>query len=409
MESRQDNKDYPNPNPEVERIENKSEVEAKSKKPSEINPQRPGYGVAGKGVVLWANYFNLYSKKDVELYRYSVTIAADSKGRVPVGKKVKRIIQLLLEDHLFVSYGSNIATDFKSNLISRTELDLDAKGEGQDNQDYVVTYRSEEEDVPAQNAIQYRCRIQFTGSLTLSELVNHLTSTQAGLMFGSKEEITQALNIVLGHYPKTDPSTITVASNRHFDTKAADRMSLGAGLEAIRGFFMSVRTATARVLVNVQVKNMAFYENGPLDGLMGAFMAGTRGVNKVDLLKFVKGLSFDRTHILNMNSAGKRIPKPKKVEGFASRDDGRRLVHPPIVPHFGAGAKDVQFYLEDSPGDSSNKPGPAAGGGGKKGKKGVQKAGPEPASRGRYISVFDFFKESKLAFNIFCLRYRDAY
>ncbi|KAH8691555.1 ribonuclease H-like domain-containing protein [Talaromyces proteolyticus] len=393
MKLRQDNKDYPNPNPEVERIENKSAVEAKTKKRSETNPQRPGYGVAGKKVVLWANYFNLHSKKDVEFYRYSVTIAADSRGRVPVGKKVKRIIQLLLEDHLFGSYGSNIATDFKSNLICRVELDLDEEDEGQGNNEFVVTYRSEEEDVPAQNAIQYRCRIQFTGSLTLSELVNYLTSTQAGLMFGSKEEIIQALNIVLGYYPKADDSTITVASNRHFDTKATDRMSLGAGLQVIRGFFMSVRTATARVLVNVQVKNMAFYENGPLDRLMGAFMAGNRGANKVDLLKFVKGLTIDRTHLVNKNSTGKRIPKLKKVEGFATKDDGRRLAHPPIVPQFGAGAKEVQFYLEDSPVDSSSKPGPAAGGGGKKGKKGVKKAGPDPPPRGRYISVFDFFKE----------------
>lgn len=371
---------------------------AKSKRPSEVNPQRPGYGTVGKEVVLWANYFNLYSKKEVELYRYSVTIVPDNRGRAPVGKKAKRIIQLLLEDHLFQSYGTSITTDFRSNLISRVELDLGEEDESKDNKEYAVTYRSEEEDVPTQNAIQYYCRIQFTGSLTLSELVNYLTSTQAGLMFGSKEEIIQALNIVLGYYPKADPSTITVASNRHFDTTTTDRMSLGSGLEVIRGFFMSVRTATARVLVNLQVKNMAFYEAGPLDRLMGAFMAGSRGSNMFHLLKFVKGLSIDRLHIVNRNSTGKRIPKVKKIQGFATRDDGRRLPNPPIVPQFGAGAKEVQFYLGDVPGDSSIKPGPAVTRGGKKGKKGVKTAGPDPPpSGGRYISVFDFFKQSELA------------
>ena len=75
-------------------------------------------------------------------------------------------------------------------------------------------YRLEEEDVPAPNATQHHCRVQLTGSLTLSELVNHLTSTQAGLMFGSKEEIIQALNIVLGHHPKADPLVATIAANR---------------------------------------------------------------------------------------------------------------------------------------------------------------------------------------------------
>ena len=360
----------------------------KKRNSGETNPQRPGYGVKGREVILWTNHFNLYSKKDLELYRYSVTIAADGRGRVPVGKRAKRIVQLLLEEH-FLPHGHNIATDFKSNLISQDELDLEKD-------EYIVPYRSEEEDAPAPNATQYRCRIQFTGSLTLSELVNHLTSTQAGLMFGSKHEIIQALNIVLGHYPKAEPPVATIAANRHFGMNASDqnRMSLGAGLQVIRGFFMSVRAATARILVNVQVKNMAFYDEGPLNKIMIAFMSAN-GPNKVNLLKFVKRLCIDVTHIVRTNNRGQRIPRIKTVQGFATRDDGHNLARPPIVPQFGAGAKEVQFFLDNSPSASSSKSAPAAGGGGNKGKKGV-KDGPTPPSTGRYISVFDFFKESKL-------------
>ncbi len=375
----------PHPDKEVERIENKSAVEVKKKPTSETNPQRPGYGVGGKEVILWTNYFNLYSNNDLELYRYSVNITAGGKGRVPVGKKAKRIIGLLLEEH-FLPRKYNIATDFKSNLISRDELDVKEE-------DYIVTYRSEEEDSPAPNATQYRIGIRFTGSLTLSELINHLTSTQAGLMFGSKDEIIQALNIVLGHHPKAEPAVATIAANRHFSMNATaqDRMSLGAGLQVIRGFFMSVRAATARILVNVQVKNMAFYDEGPLDKIMMAYMS-VNGPNKIGLLKFVKRLSVDVTHITRTNSRGQRIPRIKTVQGFATRDDGRNLAHPPIVPQFGAGAKEVQFFLDTSAGASSSQPVPTAGRGRKKG----AKAGPVPPSTGSYISVFDFFKQSKL-------------
>jgi hypothetical protein len=269
--------------------------------------------------------------------------------------------------------------------------------------EFIVPYRLEEEDVPAPNATQHRCRVQLTGSLTLSELVNHLTSTQAGLMFGSKEEIIQALNIVLGHHPKADPSVATIAANRHFSKGAAaqDRMSLGAGLQVIRGFFMSVRAATARILVNVQVKNMAFYDEGPLDQIMNAFMSAN-GPNRVNLLRFVKKLSIDVTHIVRTNSRGQRIPRIKAIQGFATRDDGRNLEHPPRVPQFGAGAKEVQFFLDSSPGGSSSQSAPAAGGGGKKGKKAV-KAGPKPPpTGGRYISVFDFFHESKRLMHLKC-------
>ena len=145
------------------------------------------------------------------------------------------------------------------------------------------------------------------------------------------------------------------------------------------------------ILVNVQVKNMAFYDEGPLDKIMNAFMSAN-GPNKVNLLKFVKKLSVDAKHIVKTNTRGQRIPRIKTVQGFATKDDGRDLVHPPIVPQFGAGAKQVQFFLDNSPGASSSKPAPAAGGGGKKGKKGV-KAGPAPPSTGRYITVFDYFQE----------------
>ncbi|KAI1429223.1 RNA interference and gene silencing protein [Xylaria sp. FL1777] len=378
----QDHGQRPGPDKEVERIENKSAVEVKKKPTSENNPQRPGYGVRGMEVILWTNHFNLYSNNDLELYRYSVDIMAGSKGRTPVGKKAKRIVQLLLEEH-FLPSKHNIATDFRSNMISRDELDVKED-------EYIITYRSEEEDAPAPNATQYRIRIQFTGSLTLSELINHLTSTQAGLMFGSKDEIIQALNIVLGHNPKAEPSVATIAANRHFrmNATAQDRMSLGAGLQVIRGFFMSVRAATARILVNVQVKNMAFYEEGPLDKIMMAYTSDN-GPNKIGLLNFVKRLSVDVTHITRTNKRGQRIPRIKTIQGFATKDDGRHLTHPPIVPQFGAGAKDVQFFLDAAGGASSSQPVPGAG---KKGKKGA-KPSPASSSAGSYISIFDFFKQ----------------
>ena len=92
-------------------------------------------------------------------------------------------------------------------------------------------------------------------------------------------------------------------------------MSLGAGLQVIRGFFMSVRAATARILVNVQVKNMAFYDEGPLDQIMNAFMSAN-GPNRVNLLRFVKKLSVDVTHTVRTNSRGQRIPRIKNNPRF---------------------------------------------------------------------------------------------
>ncbi|KAL8792281.1 MAG: hypothetical protein Q9195_005160 [Heterodermia aff. obscurata] len=368
----------------VTKIENESAIRIKQATKKTLSgefPLRPGFGIMGREVLLWTNYFKLVSDGDLVLYRYSIEISPGEAGRVPVGKKVKRIVQLLLEEH-FQPRRSDIATDFKSNLISRNDLEIEEES-------YQVTYRADDEDEAAPNARQYRVRLQSTGLLTVSELMSYLTSSQADLMFGSKEQIIQALNIVVGHWPKAASTITTVAANRHFDLNAGpqDRMSLGAGLQAIRGFFVSVRAATARILVNVQVKNMAFYDEGPLDKIMHVYMQ-QNGPNKFVLAKFLNKLSIDVTHITRTNRSGRRVPRIKAIQGLATRDDGQNLAHPPKVPQYGAGAKEVQFFFDEAGEGASNKPKSPVGG--KKGKK-ASKAGPEPLSQSGYISVYDFF------------------
>jgi hypothetical protein len=118
------------------------------------------------------------------------------------------------------------------------------------------------------------------------------------------------------------------------------------------------------------------------------------GQSKVKLANFLKKLSVNVTHIVRRNRAGRQIPRIKVIVGLATRDDGRDLQHPPIVPNFGAGAKEVQFFLGGSEERPAGKAESPAGTNGKKGKK-AAKAGPEPPSEGRYISVHDFFQQSK--------------
>lgn len=354
-------------------------------------PQRPGFGTRGKEVVLWTNYFNMMAYGELLLHRYSIEVVGDSASRNPTGKKLRRVVQLFLEEHL-AQYGHDVATDFKSNLLSKTALELE--------EEYAVTYRVEDEDDPAPNAKVYRVRVRPTGMLTVSELMDHLTSAHTTQLFGSKEEIIQALDIVVGHYPKAAAYIASIGANRHFrlDAATSEKFDLGAGLTALRGFFVSVRAATARILVNVQVKHVAFYDDGPLDRLIHAFRV-PNGPNKVRLWNFLKKLSVDVTHIVKLNNAGKRIPRLKQLNGFATRDDGRGQEHPPRVLDFGAGSKEVEFFWSDSPVSPSGKPQGPSGTSGKKGKgKGKGKsnapAGPS-SSQGQYISVFDYFKRSK--------------
>ncbi len=322
---------------------------------------------------------------DLILFRYSIEIRADDAGRKPKGKKVKRIVELLLEE-FFPQYRYGIATDYKSNLICRSELPLEED-------EYRVQYRAEGEDDPSQNAKTYMLRLQGTGTLAVSELMDYLTSSHASALFGSKEEIIQALNIVMGHYPKTVPQVFSVGANKHFTLSpvASEHMSLGAGLQAIRGFFVSVRSATSRILLNVQVKHTACYEEGPLGRLMTVYLAQNGG-SMAELGSFLNKVRVQVTHIVRRNRAGHDLPRIKAITSLATPNDGNGLQYPPRVPKFAAGSKEVEFFLSE-PGEqpSGSQQSPAA----RKGKKGKKPAreGPDPPS-GRYISVYNFFLNS---------------
>jgi len=342
---------------------------------------------------------------DLLLHRYGIEVVEEGGARRPAGKKLKRVIQLLLEEHLN-QYGNQIVTDFKSNLLSKTDLKLEAE--------YTVRYRVEDEDDAAPNAKSYRVKLKHTGTLSVSELNEYLASPQVSKLFGTKEEIIQALNILLGHQPKNSSQIASIGANKHFrlDAASTEKLDLGAGLTAIRGFFVSVRAATTRILVNVQVKNGAFYEDGPLDELMNAFMQAN-GPDRTKLWNFAKKLTIDVVHIIKKNNAGKIIPRLKQVNGFATPTDGRELEHPPIVRTFGAGSKDVQFFLSEQsdhpskPPDTSEIPGKKGKGKGK-GKKGSGPAlaGPSSQSQGRYISVYDYFQLSEFYAHVVVIRYR---
>ncbi|KAF8847869.1 putative RNA interference and gene silencing protein [Acephala macrosclerotiorum] len=380
--------EHPQHNAQVRKIENETvrPLQLKGSAPQKPIletrlPQRPGYGTQGKEVVLWANYFEMVTHKDLILFRYSIEIIPvdDGVGRVPTGKKTKRVIELLIEEH-FSEHKYGIATDYKSNLICRSELPIDEDG-------YLVRYRSEDEDEPSPNAKTYRLRLQSTGTLAVSELMDYLTSSHASALFGSKDEIIQALNIVMGHYPKSASNIFSVGANKHFELApaASETMSLGGGLQAIRGFFVSVRSATCRILLNVQVKHVACYEEGLLGPLISAYLSHNDR-NMAKLATFLTKLRVRLTHIIKTNKEGREIPRIKLITGLAMPGDGHGLQHPPIVPKFAAGSKEVKFHL-GSPREQPStfqSSGTQQSSAGKKGKK----------AGGGYISVYDFFQRN---------------
>ncbi|KAL5044938.1 hypothetical protein BDW71DRAFT_198603 [Aspergillus fruticulosus] len=359
----------PQPNAKVTQTENSQAAALVRNERSVGYPERPGYGTQGLPVQLFANYLELKSGGK-SLFRYHIDI--DGGGRKLSSRKAKQIICLLLEDN-FPQFRHSIVTDYRSNMISHLKI-LDHE---QLPAMYTVTYRGEKEDEPHETPETYRVTCQFTGRLDPADLLSYLTSSNAANMLHEKDEILQALNIVLGHHSKSTESVASVSANKHYaiHDDVAEKFNLGAGLEALRGYFVSVRAATARLLVNVQVKYLACYQGGPLYLVIREFQYAN-GRSIYTLKRFLDRLRVRVTHIKRKNKRGEEIPRFKTIINVATPQDGNSLENPPKVKSVGAGPKDVSFFL-DAP---------------EQVKKSKKFAGPKPS--GSQITVAEFFERN---------------
>ncbi|KAF4417452.1 Argonaute Dicer PAZ [Fusarium acutatum] len=200
----------------------KNKLDLNSLKLTEGFPNRPGYGTRGTRVELTANYIELLPPSNLTLHQYDIQISP-----VAVGKKHFRVVQLLLQAPECASKQGDIATDFRSTLVSKTKL-------SQDEVLVEVPYRSESEDEPTARATVYKVRVQYSKTLNVGELVNYLNSTSLSQSLVDKQELTQALNIFLNHYAKSAKNLITIGSTKSFSLSSeAARADIGSGLEII--------------------------------------------------------------------------------------------------------------------------------------------------------------------------------
>jgi eukaryotic translation initiation factor 2C len=340
-------------------------------------PARPGHGTAGNKVDLYANYFSLKPKNDFVLGRYNVEISGELAP-----KKRKQLFRLLLQLPEF----AGAATDYSSMLISMGMLNIP------DNYEIDIPWRNEREDEVAADAKTYRVRIVAPTSLDIGALLNYLSTNMSNNAIAQqKGEMMQAMNTLMGFYALRHDGITSIGHNRHFSTDrvrfAHNVRSLGGGLEALRGFFQSVRPATGRLLLNVNVSHSVFLTPGRLVEVFGVLGSG-------DPKRLADKIRYKRVKLLHLpekkTNAGLVIPREKSINGLAQPSDGRNQQHPPQVPKYGAGPKEVKFWIDSVPSKGEESPKAGKKGGGKK-------AAGSDLPVNTYISVFDYFKKSEIS------------
>ena len=283
-------------------------------------PYRPGYGVLGKPVTLYANYFELLPPANMILFSYKVDIRpvagtsdnakkpADAVEPVsakeqsaPVGRKLSEIITILLQTLPYSQYADDVVTDYRSTLLSRRQLRLDATGW--------------EINIPHKGR-NYQAYVTPNGTVTVTELTDYLNSASMDRYFIEKATVLKALNIFVNHYARSSSDIVTLGRNQSFFLKPPLEWKLGAGLAALRGFFSSVRAATSRILINVNVSHAAVFRRIRLHDLIEEW-TGINDWNLSKLHSFLKGLRITLDHLEKKDGMGKPILKIKTISALA--------------------------------------------------------------------------------------------
>lgn len=363
---------------------------------TEFFPFRPGFGTGGTEVLLWANYFKLNVSADT-LFAYHLHVldkkttkaeqeageeaggeaeqeaAGKKKGkkgkkekpseqktdddqkkapREAKGKKLAKLIELALKK---LPATLAVATEYKSQLISLKPLelppdnimDVNFSEPGRDDETWFIRF-----DGPRTMDIRGLKEYLKTGSDPSNDNV-----------FPKFPEEVDALGVVMGHTARSSVKTSAVGRSRFYAIDQERKESSGdlserALLEILRGYFQSVRPATGRLLLNVNVTHGVFRKPIRLEDLFR--MRNLTNLDQPDKISREQRAELDRLHrFLARSRIQYRIPGDKPGEefviergmaGLATVKDGKDEERKPVFRYTNfpyASPATTQFFLSE--------------------------------------------------------------
>lgn len=302
-------------------------------------PKRPTYGVKGRAIVLYTNYFELKNVgPNTELYRYSLAFEEDNlakasrkpasgnEGAGDVSKaRKKRLVQLLLKMAPFDTLP--VASDWAQLLVSPRKVPLPKDKDKERVKLSVEWYPVDGEPLPPPSADEsdritaarkrntYTVLVEDIGTVSVQDLLRDLA--QPVVSYPLKLETIQALNVIMTYLPSSDQNIATAGGNKFYPCGSHPQLQiadLGSGLQALRGYFSSVRTSVNRLLVNVNVATGAFYKTGPLLTLMHEVIDGAQqtAYTHSKLIAFVRKLKIETNYLPELDTNGKAKMKGSK-------------------------------------------------------------------------------------------------
>ena len=363
------------PDATVKALEDKMLLATKGQPTVDGFPGRRSYGTKGRPVTLRTNYFHVQIAHDVDksiaekpLYRYTVDYADKEMPRPKKRRAIEQILQMPAFKKL------NHATDYAATIVTTEPLDgaflnkaleivLPVKGS-------TVILEAPADDSPehvkkARDRNTVRFKISSSNSFNLRDLTDFITSTSSQAHCPGYQDLIQILNIIMCK-PLNEANAVAKLPGNKFYPHAGllgeaghpgvESMDLAGGLVALRGYYSSVRCATGRILLNLNVTSGAFYNSVSLLDLQKSF--GARDFEQWEM--FIRKLK------VQYKRPGKDpIESVKTILGLAKPQPPKGGKPKVVVKRFG-NANDVVFSWQDHS---------------------------APVARERKTSVFEYFKE----------------
>lgn len=239
-------------------------------------PYRPNYGSQGEEVTLWANYFHLQFP-GLKLHKYNISIQDQKKvnkdkkddGKV-TGRKAMDIFQVILQQVRRDNGKVVFATDFKQKIVATTPFNLLPAtvvypvAQGARSRKYDLTISHQPIDV--EDLLRFLNNQAQTPRLLLNPNPN---SNASGFPF--HQDIIDAIGTITSHTSRESGDIVTVGRSRFFSkTNQSLRKMIGVSnvLQILKGFSQSVRPATGRLLLNVNVTHGVFRCPGSISHLL---------------------------------------------------------------------------------------------------------------------------------------------
>ncbi|KAF3787403.1 argonaute 7 protein [Nymphaea thermarum] len=210
---------------------------------------------SGGTILLLANHFRVEFDPNRSIYHYDVTVASVKENpgegsstpalgtgtNARVSKSDSRVVvkTVFAENPHFFS-ALQVGYDGEKNMYSPKPLQEDS---------YTVKI-SKGTDVR-----EYKCTLKFAAKIDLVHLYKYLDRSTTATI----ENAIQALEVVMREYP----ANCRIARGRNFYS-AAEVSDLKGGVEALNGFFQSLRPTAQGLALNVDFSVMAFYKSIPV-------------------------------------------------------------------------------------------------------------------------------------------------